>query len=668
MHSMGKGPTEKTDMKTLKKSISSLLNYAKKYVVVLVIALIFAAVSSVLAVMGPHYISDLTAEITGGIKAPTSSYEEDMAKMKESAAAQTSDGMDMSQMGDASAMSGMTENSPSSSMSDIDMSDLSKLKMSDIPKAMRKYLPTIDIDLEAVKKIGLTLVVIYGLSMILNYVQAFILNLVASKIGKMMRTDITAKVNRIPLRYFDRHNFGDTLSRVTNDVDAITQSLNMNVGTLVSSVATLVGCIVMMFVTEWRMALTAIGASVIGFVLMGAIMGKSQKFFNARQNSLAKVNGHVEEYYAGQNIVRAYNAEKKNLAEFKNENEQLRQNTFKAEFLSGLIMPLMSFIGNFGYVAVCVVGAVLAFGGTFGFEVVVAFMIYIRIFTSPLGQIGQGFAGLQSAAAASQRVMEFLSEEELEDESEKTAYLKDVKGDVEFKNVHFGYIEGKTIIENFSKEIKSGQKVAIVGPTGAGKTTIVNLLMRFYELLGGDILIDGVSLKDIKRENVHDLFGMVLQDTWLFEGTLRDNLTYGRKDVSDDVLFDICSRCGLKHFIKTLPDGFDTVLSDNVAVSAGQKQLLTIARAMVEDAPLLILDEATSSVDTRTELKIQKAMNELTENRTSFVIAHRLSTIRDADLIIYMSGGDIKESGTHSELIAKNGLYANLYNSQFITA
>lgn len=603
MHSMGsKGPAEKTDLKTLKKSISSLLGYCKKYVAVIIIALIFSAVSAILAVIGPDYISDLIAEITNGIKT-------------------TGIGM-----------------------------------------------PTIDIDMDAVNKIGFTLVCIYAISMVLNYLQAFIMNLVASKIGKMMRSDITSKINRIPLKYFDSHNFGDTLSRVTNDVDSITQSLNMNVGTLVSSIATLLGCIVMMFATEWRMALTAIGASLIGFILMGAIIGKSQKYFTARQESLALVNGHVEEYYAGQNIVRAYNAEKKNLAAFKESNEMLRQNTFKAEFLSGLIMPLMSFIGNFGYVAVCVVGAVLAFNNVFGFEVVVAFMIYVRIFTSPLGQIGQGFSGLQSAAAASKRVIEFLSEDELSDESDKTQKLEKIEGNVTFQNVHFGYIEDKTIIKDFSKEIKRGQKVAIVGPTGAGKTTIVNLLMRFYELWGGDIKVDGVSLKDIKRENVHDLFGMVLQDTWLFEGTVRDNLTYGKKEISDDELYDICSRCGLKHFINTLPDGFDTVLSDNVAVSAGQKQLLTIARAMVEDAPLLILDEATSSVDTRTELKIQKAMNELTANRTSFVIAHRLSTIRDADLIVYMADGDIKESGTHDELIAKNGLYAELYNSQFVGA
>ena len=666
MHGMSSnGSNEKTDMKTLKRAIVSLMNYAKKYVAILIIALVFSAVSAVLAVLGPHYISDLTAEITNGIKAPKMSAETAMSQMADKETnAKMPENADMSKMPENAKMTEKAEASKG-----MDMSKLPKdIKMKDIPKAMRDFLPTIDIDLSAVNKIGFILVAIYGLSMILNYIQSFILNLVASKIGKMMRTDITAKINRMPLRYFDRHNFGDTLSRVTNDVDSVTQSLNMNVGTRVSAVATLIGCIVMMFYTEWRMALTAIGASVIGFVLMGAIMSKSQKYFSARQNSLANVNGHVEEYYAGQNIVRAYNAEKRNLKEFRKNNEELRKNTFKAEFLSGLIMPLMSFIGNFGYVAVCVVGAVLAFKGVFGFEVVVAFMIYIRIFTSPLGQIGSGFAGLQSAAAAGERVLEFLNEEELSDESEKTTVLKDVSGEVTFKNVHFGYLEGKTVIENFSKEIKPGQKVAIVGPTGAGKTTIVNLLMRFYEVLSGDILIDGVSLKDIKRENVHNLFGMVLQDTWLFEGTVRDNLTYGRKDVSDGELYDICCRCGLKHFIDTLPFRFDTVLSDNVAVSAGQKQLLTIARAMVEDAPLLILDEATSSVDTRTELKIQKAMNELTENRTSFVIAHRLSTVRDADLIIYMSGGDILESGTHKELMAKEGLYANLYNSQFVGA
>lgn len=526
----------------------------------------------------------------------------------------------------------------------------------------------VDIDLGKIKRVAFTLMGIYGTSMILSYIQSFVMNQVSCNVGRKMRSDISRKINRIPLKYFDSHNYGDTLSRVTNDVDSISQSLHMSIGALVTATATLISCIIMMFVTEWRMALTAIGASLIGFMAMGIIMGKSQRYFNARQMSLAKVNGHVEEYYAGQNIVRAYNSEEKGLLEFRSANEELRKNTFKAEMFASLMMPLMSFIGNFGYVAVCIVGAALAFNGTIDFPVVVAFMIYIRLFTSPLGQIGQGFSGLQSAAAASERVAEFLAEEELSDESGKTAVLTDVKGDVTFDHISFGYDPDKTIIHDFSAKIKAGQKAAIVGPTGAGKTTIVNLLMRFYELNKGDIIIDGTPLSSITRENVHDIFGMVLQDTWLFEGTVRENLTYGKKGISDEKLMDICCQCGLKHFISTLPHGLDTVLNDNVTISAGQKQLLTIARAMAEDAPMLILDEATSSVDTRTEVKIQRAMDTLTKGRTSFVIAHRLSTIKNADMILYMRDGDIKESGTHDELISRGGYYAELYNSQFVHA
>lgn len=526
----------------------------------------------------------------------------------------------------------------------------------------------VDIDLGKIKRVAFTLMGIYGTSMVLSYIQSFVMNQVSCNVGRKMRSDISRKINRIPLKYFDSHNYGDTLSRVTNDVDSISQSLHMSIGALVTATATLISCIIMMFVTEWRMALTAIGASLIGFTAMGIIMGKSQRYFNARQMSLAKVNGHVEEYYAGQNIVRAYNSEEKGLLEFRSANEELRKNTFKAEMFASLMMPLMSFIGNFGYVAVCIVGAALAFNGSIDFPVVVAFMIYIRLFTSPLGQIGQGFSGLQSAAAASERVAEFLAEEELSDETEKTTVLTDVKGDVTFDHISFGYDPDKTIIHDFSAKIKAGQKAAIVGPTGAGKTTIVNLLMRFYELNKGAIIVDGTPLSSITRENVHDIFGMVLQDTWLFEGTVRENLTYGKKGISDEKLMDICCQCGLKHFISTLPHGLDTVLNDNVTISAGQKQLLTIARAMAEDAPMLILDEATSSVDTRTEVKIQRAMDALTKGRTSFVIAHRLSTIKNADMILYMRDGDIKESGTHDELIAKGGYYAELYNSQFVHA
>lgn len=583
--------------KNMKKALGALIGYCRKYLALIIAALVFAAVSAVLSVIGPDYISELTETITNGI----------------------------SPMG-------------------------------------------IHIDMDKITSVAVTLIVIYAISMLLGYLQSLIMTYVSCNVGKKMRSDITNKINRIPLKYFDSHNHGDTLSRVTNDVDSISQSLNMSIGALVSALATLTGCVVMMFVTEWRMALTAIAASLIGFIAMGLVMGRSQKHFVERQNSLAEVNGHVEEYYAGQNIVRAYNSEAKGLAAFKESNEKLRRHTFKAEFFSGLMMPIMSFVGNFGYVAVCIAGAALAFNGTINFSVVVAFMIYIRLFTSPLGQIGQGFSSIQSAAAASERVAEFLEEEELSDESDKKIKLNTVKGNVTFDHVSFGYHPDKTIIHDFSAQVKAGSKVAIVGPTGAGKTTIVNLLMRFYELNKGKITIDGTSLTDITRENVHDIFGMVLQDTWLFEGTVRDNLTYGKKGISDERLLDICKQCGLKHFIGTLPNGLDTILNDTVAISAGQKQLLTIARAMVEDAPMLILDEATSSVDTRTEAKIQKAMDALTEGRTSFVIAHRLSTIRDADMIIYMCDGDIKETGTHDELLAKNGMYAELYNSQFVTA
>lgn len=583
--------------KNTKKALKAIIGYCKKYWALIIIALVCAAVSAVLSVLGPNYISDLTEVIQNGIS-----------------------------------------------------------------------ILGVNIDLTAITTIGLTLIGIYAASMILSYIQQFIMNHVSCNVGKKMRTNISTKINKVPLKYFDTHNYGDTLSRVTNDVDAVTQSLNNSIGSLVAAGATLIGCIIMMFVTQWIMAITAIVSCLIGFIFMALVMGRSQKYFAARQKSLAEVSGHIEEYYAGQNIVRAYNSEEKGLTEFRNGNEKLRKHTFKAEFLSSLMMPIMSFIGNFGYVVVCIVGAVLAFNGTIGFPVVIAFMIYVRLFTSPLSQIAQGFSSLQSAAAASERVEEFLSEEELDDESGKTAKLSHVDGSVTFEHINFGYSPDNTIIHDFSVNVKSGQKVAIAGPTGAGKTTIVNLLMRFYELNSGSIMVDGVPLSDTTRENVHDIFGMVLQDTWLFEGTVRENLTYGKKQISDDELMNILNQCGLGHFVNTLPQKLDTVLNDSVTISAGQKQLMTIARAMVENAPMLILDEATSSVDTRTELMIQSAMDKLTQGRTSFVIAHRLSTIRNADLIIYMQDGDIKETGTHDELLRKNGCYADLYNSQFATA
>ena len=523
----------------------------------------------------------------------------------------------------------------------------------------------VNIDMGEIARIGGILIAMYGTGCILGYLQAFLLNHISCNMGKQMRGDISDKINRTPLNYFDTHNFGDTLSRVTNDVDTVSQSVNSSIVTLASAVVTFTGCMIMMFATEWRMALTAIGSSLLGFSFMGGIMGKSQKYFTARQSSLAEVNAHIEEYYAGQNIVRAYNAEPKNLEVFQERNEELRRHTLRAEFLSGLMMPFMGFVGNFGYTAVCIVGAALAFSGSIQFSAVIAFMLYVRLFTSPLSQLAQGISGMQSAVAASGRVAEFLAEEELTDESGKKARLDKVKGDVAFDHISFGYTPDKTIIRDFSAQIKAGQKVAIVGPTGAGKTTLVNLLMRFYELNKGRISVDGIPLDSITRENIHDIFGMVLQDTWLFEGSIRDNLNFGKTNISDEKLMEICGQCGLKHFVDTLPEGLDTVLSDNLTVSAGQKQLLTIARAMAENAPVLILDEATSSVDTRTEAKIQKAMNALTVGKTSFVIAHRLSTIKDADMILYMEDGDVKETGDHETLMAMHGRYEALYNSQF---
>lgn len=591
-----KPPHESGNAKNTKLALINLAKFCKKYWWAMIVAMLCAIGSTVLAVLGPDKLSEIIDVISAGIS-----------------------------------MNG------------------------------------INIDIDAVTEIGLILVAMYGSSMVLNYMQGFLMSTVSCRVTQRMRSDISGKINKVPLKYFDTHNFGDTLSRVTNDVDSIAQSLNMSVGALVSSTATIIGCIIMMFVTQWIMAIAAIVSSLVGFALMGVVMVKSQKHFNARQQNLAVVNSHVEEYYAGQNIVRAYNAESDAKEVFVAGNDKLRKSTFKAEFLASLMMPMMSFVGNLGYVVVCIVGAALAFSNKISFSVVVAFMIYVRLFTSPLSQIAQGMTGIQSAAAASERVFEFLNETELSDESAVSTELTNVKGDIVFDGINFGYNPDKIIINNFSASVKAGQKIAIVGPTGAGKTTIVNLLMRFYELNSGRITVDGVDITDITRKNVHDIFGMVLQDTWLFEGSLRDNLTYG-KNISDDELKKICDDVGLSHFVNTLSQGLDTPLNDTVTISAGQKQLITIARAMVENAPMLILDEATSSVDTRTEIQIQLAMDKLTAGRTSFVIAHRLSTIRDADMIIYMKDGDIKETGTHDELLNKNGLYAELYNSQFMTA
>ncbi len=521
------------------------------------------------------------------------------------------------------------------------------------------------IDLAKVTRLCVIMVVLYGISWVLQFSQHYIMATVTQKLSKRLRTDITEKTNRLPFNYFDKVSYGDVLSRITNDIDTIGMTLNQSIGMLVSSVTLFLGSLLMMFLTNAVMAGVAVACSVLGFVLMSSIMRHSQKHFARQQRHLGAINGHVEEIYSGHIVVKAFNAEKTSKQEFERINRHLRDSSFKASALSGMMQPIMTFIGNLSYVAVCIVGATLALKGHISFGVIVAFMIYVRLFTNPLSQIAQAFTSMQSTAAASERVFEYLKAQEMDDESHKKTKLTDVKGDVEFRNVNFGYTKDKTIINDFSVKVKAGQKVAIVGPTGAGKTTIVNLLMRFYETNSGDILIDGIPVDSLTRENVHELFCMVLQDTWLFEGTVRENLVYSKQDVTDEELERACKAVGIHHFIHTLPHGYDTVLDDKTSLSSGQKQQLTIARAMIENAPLLILDEATSSVDTRTERIIQEAMDTLTKGRTSFVIAHRLSTIKNSDLILVLKDGDIDSIGTHDELLAQGGFYAQLYNSQF---
>lgn len=587
----GRGSGEKSQnfVGTWKK----LIAYCKKYLVVIIIAVICVIFGTVLTLIGPDKLSELTDIITAGI------------------------------------MTG--------------------------------------IDLDKVTEIGLTLVIFYVASAILTFSQHYIMATVTQKVSKQMRSDISKKINRLPMSYFNQHSTGDILSRVTNDVDSISNSLNQSVGTLVSAITLLFGSLFMMLKTNVVMTLTAVVAILIGFVLMLAIMSKSQRYFNAQQKHLGMINGHIEEIYTGHLVVKAYNGEIATKKEFTEMNENLRNSAFKAQSLSGLMMPIMTFIGNLGYVAVCVVGAMLAMNGNISFGVIVAFMMYVRYFTQPLSQLAQAIQTLQTAAAAGERVFEFLEAKEMEDESAKTMHLENVTGNVEFSHVRFGYDPNQIIIKDFNAKVKAGQKIAIVGPTGAGKTTLVNLLMRFYELNGGQIKIDGIDTSDVARNVVHGNFCMVLQDTWLFEGTIRENLIYCSENVSEQKMIDACKAVGLDHYIQTMPQGYDTVLNDQVSLSQGQKQQLTIARAMIADKPMLILDEATSSVDTRTELQIQDAMDKLMEGRTSFVIAHRLSTIKNADMILVLKDGDIIESGNHDELMRQKGFYADLYNSQFAT-
>ena len=526
---------------------------------------------------------------------------------------------------------------------------------------------TTRIDMAGIARVGVALAVIYATAALLTFLQHYLMAGFNQRLSKRMRRDISAKINRLPLSYFNFHEYGDVLSRVTNDVDTVSMSLSNSLATIVSSVAQLVGCLIMMIVTNWIMAGTSVASTLIAMTLMMAIIGKSQKYFIKRQHTLGDLNGYIEEMYSGHDIIRISNADRQVKSEFDRLNGAVKEANFKSQFLGGLMQPLMGFIGNFGYVAVCVVGASLAMNGKITFGVITAFMIYVRQFQSPVQQIGQAMTNVQSAAAAGERIFEFLGENEMDSEAEKTQKIDSVRGEVEFRHVQFAYPDKpeEIIIKDFTAHVRPGQKVAIVGPNGAGKTTLVNLLMRFYETIGGDILIDGVNIRDMKRSDVHALFSMVLQDTWLFEGTVRENLLYNTRSVSEERMKAACKACGIHTFIKALPNGYDTVLSDNTAISAGQKQLMTIARAMIQNSPMLILDEATSSVDTRTELITQQSMDRLTEQRTSFVIAHRLSTIRNADIILVLKEGDIVEQGSHEELLAKGGFYAELYNSQF---
>ena len=523
-----------------------------------------------------------------------------------------------------------------------------------------------EMDLGAISNIGLFLAFLYVVGSLINYAQGYAISDMIQHFSKRLRTAIAEKINRLPLSYFDSHSQGDTLSRVTNDVDTVGQSLTQSLGTLISSVLLLIAVLFMMFYTNVVLSFVTIGSVLLGFVFSAVLMAKSQRYFQEQQSNLAAINGYVEEMYSGHNVITSYNGAEKTRLAFNALNQNLYTSIWKSQFISGIMFPLMNFVGNFGYVMVVIVGATMAINGSISMGTIVAFMVYVRIFSQPLSQIAQGITTLQSASAAMGRVFEFLAEADMEDDSHKLQQLTNVKGHVQFKDVFFGYNPDKTIIHDFSAEAKAGQKIAIVGPTGAGKTTIVNLLMKFYDIERGQIMIDGVDIKDMQRSEVHDAFSMVLQDTWLFEGTIKENLIYNQKDITDQAVVEAAKAVGVHHFIMTLPDGYDTVLDDTVSLSVGQKQLLTIARALLKDAPLLILDEATSSVDTRTEELIQKAMDKLMEGRTSFVIAHRLSTIRNADLILVMRDGNIIEQGNHDQLMEQGGFYADLYNSQFV--
>ena len=647
----GNGKIEKS--KDFKGTLIKTFNNLGKWKYVLIFALGMATLSAILALVAPNKLSNLTDEITLGI---TPNISENIIKD-----VMTSDDVAME---DKMALQSLIADLEDSGK---ELDDI-LLELDNLPDSIYSIIKP-KMNMVKIKNMALVFAIIYILSSIFSYIESILTTIIANKYAYKLRRDISKKINKLPLRYFDTHETGDVLSRVTNDIDTVSQTMNNTIASLVSSITLLIGSIIMMFVTNWQMALTAIISSLFGFMFMAIILSKSQKYFIQRQVELGNLNAHIEEIYSGHNVVKVYNADIEAMEEFDKLNKNLYVCNKKSQFLSGIMQPLMGFIGNFSYLAVCVIGAILVSEDIITFGVIVAFMIYVRLFTNPLTRIAQSMTQLQSMTAAGERVFEFLEETEMPDESNLAKKLdrESVKGEIVFKDVKFGYDKNRTIIKNFNAMVKPGQKIAIVGPTGAGKTTLVNLLMKFYDINDGDIIIDGVSTKNLTRENIHDLFIMVLQDTWLFEGTIRDNLKFNKKNVTDEEIMKVCKTVGVDHFIKTLPGGLDANVGDNDTISQGQKQLLTIARGMIENAPFLILDEATSNVDTRTEELVQKAMDKLTSGRTSFIIAHRLSTIKNADLILVMKDGNIIEQGSHDILLKKNGFYAELYNSQFDT-
>lgn len=631
-------------------AMKKLVHYLNKFHTLIIIAFVLSAVSSILSIIAPDHLSNLTDIISDGLTPNISE-----TTINEIMSSDTISFEDKQEF--MSIMSGISEDSSSSEIfAAIDT----------MPESVQEIVEP-KMDFTAIKNIALFLAIIYIASAIFSFFGHYIMATVSNNFAKDLRSKIITKINKLPLRYFDRNSTGDILSRITNDVDTVAQTMSQSIGSLVGAITLLIGSVIMMFVTNWIMAICAIVSSLLGFSIMAIILKKSQKYFIQRQVELGNMNGHIEEIYSGHNVVKVYNGKKQADEKFDTLNEKVFDAIRKSQFLSGLMQPIMAFIGNFSYVVVCVVGALLALNGYITFGVIVAFIVYVRLFTNPLSQIAQAMTSLQSAAAASERIFEFIEAEEMSDESALTKHLDrdKVKGNITFEHVKFGYDSDRIIIKDFSAKVKPGEKIAIVGPTGAGKTTMVNLLMKFYEINSGDIKIDGVSINELTRENVHDLFTMVLQDTWVFNGTVRENIVYNRENVSDYELKQVCKVVGVDHFIKSLPNSYDTVIEDNDSISSGQKQLMTIARGMLDNAPFLILDEATSNVDTRTEELVQKAMDKLMEGRTSFIIAHRLSTIKNADLILVMNEGNIIEQGSHDELMKQNGFYASLYNSQF---